>query len=118
MSIRKISAAALVATCALSAGCFGDINWASHLSFRSYGRGLHLSHVDPEELTVGQISRNMHYVSIALDSVFFRDLPGLFQRDVVFGFEIRGAGDTAIRTILEFTEAAGAHACLSRDNAA
>ena len=101
-----------------STSCFGEISWSNHISFRSYGKGLHLSHIDPDETIVGRISRKMHYVSIALDSVFFRDLPGLFQRDVVFGFEIRGAGPKAIKTILEVTEAAGEHAFLSVDNAA
>jgi len=109
---------ALLATVLCGAGCFGEISWSNHISFRSYGRGLHLSHIDPEEQLVGRISRKMHYVSIALDSVFFRDLPGLFQRDVVFAFEIRGAGPKAIKTVLEVTEAAGEHAFLSVDNAA
>jgi hypothetical protein len=118
MYLRGAFAAALAACALAGAGCFGEISWSNHLSFRSYGRGLHLSHVDAEELLVGRISRNMHYVSISLDSVFFRDLPGLFQRDVVFGFEIRGVGPQPIKTVLEVTEAAGEHAFLSIDNAA
>jgi hypothetical protein len=114
-SLWCVAASALFAS---SAGCFGEVSWSNHISFRSYGRGLHLSHVDPEELLVGRISRKLHYVSLSLDAVFFRDLPGLFQRDVVFGFEIRGAGPKAIKTVLEVTEAAGEHSFLSFDNAA
>jgi hypothetical protein len=117
MYVRGVRAALAIAFGVLGAGCFGEINWQNHLSFRSYGRGLHLTHVDPEEAVVGKVSRNMHYVSISLDSVFFRDLPGLYQRDVVFGFEIRGAGPKPIKTVLEVTESAGEHSFLSLDNA-
>jgi hypothetical protein len=118
MKVRGLASGLWAAIALAGTGCFGEISWSNHLSFRSYGRGLHLSHVDPDEVLLGRISRNMHYVSISLDSVFFRDLPGLFQRDVVFGFEIGGAGDKRIKTVLEVTEAAGEHAFLSIDNAA
>ena len=118
MASRKMWMSLVAVGALMSAGCFGEISWSNHLSFRSYGKGLHLSHIDPEESIVGRISRKMHYVMISLDSVFFRDLPGLFQRDVVFAFEIQGAGPKIIKTVLEVTEAAGEHAFLSIDNAA
>ena len=98
-------------------GCVSEVSWSNHVSFRSHGKGVQLSHVDQDAVVLGRIRRNLHYVSIALDSVFFRDLPGFTGRSVVFGFELRGAGPKPIKTVLDVIESAGEHSFLALDNA-
>lgn len=109
-------AAALVA----ATGCSLGVHWRSHASFRSMGKDLALAHIDPDEVVRGKISANLHYVTIALDSVFVRNLPGLFGRSVALGLEVTGIlpGGKAIQTVLDVKEGAGEHGFLSFDNVA
>jgi hypothetical protein len=101
-------------------GCRANVDWRDHASFRAARTDLALAHVGPEELVEGVISRNLHYVSIALDTVFFRNLPGLFGSDVAFGVEIHGArGDgRPVKTVLDVQTASSDQGFLSFDNVA
>jgi hypothetical protein len=62
----------------------GTLDWRNYASFRTTGAGkdVAVAQIDPSEQVTAGVSRNLHYVSIALDSVFFRDLPGLAGRTV------------------------------------
>lgn len=119
MKMSKIMAVAVLAVLILSA-CTPALNWQNHISFRSSGQDLSLSHVGATELVTSCISRNLHYVSIALDTVFFRDLPGMFGADVTFGLEIRGIlpNGAPLKTVLDVQRSTGGHAFLSFDNLA
>jgi hypothetical protein len=110
----------LVSLALLGCGASG-VQWRNHTSFRASGADLGLALVDPREIITGRVSRNLHYVSIALDSVFFRNLPGLVPgRDVVLGLEIEGAlpDGRVLRTVPEIARTTGASSFLSFDNVA
>lgn len=98
--------------------CKNYINWKNHISFRSYGKGAQLSHIDPDETVHGAVRANLNYISMSLDTVFFRDLPGLSDRSVAFGFQLTGAlpKGKAIKTVLDISKGVGEHAFLSFDN--
>src|SRR5262245_65736025 len=67
------------------------IEWDAYLSLRATGANLDLAHVDTRELEAGKVRRNLDYTSIALDHVFFRNLPDTHgETHVVVGLEIDG----------------------------
>jgi hypothetical protein len=99
MCHRIVSRVWVVAWIMGGLGCASEIRWAAHLSVRSYGAGIQLSEVDPQESTVGRIQRNMH-VSFSLDSLFFRELPELYPDEVAVGLEIEGVREKPVRTVL------------------
>ena len=106
--------------CLLGASaCNTSINWQNHATFRSYGEAMELSHIDPDEPTQGAIRANLDYVSIALDTVFFRNLPGLFGSKVAFGLELGGVlpSGKLLKTVPALNATRGAHAFMSFDNA-
>ena len=96
------------------------INWQSHVSFRVSKKNLSIAEIDPKEKLEACVSKDLHYVTIALDTVFFRDLPGFFGNSVVFGFEISGVlpNGEPIKTVLDVSEVAREHAFMSFDNVA
>jgi hypothetical protein len=117
---RKVATVALLAFACVSCRVLG-VEWSNHVSFRASGAEMHLAQIDPREIVSGRISRNVHYVSVALDTVFFKDLPGLRGKaDVVLGFEIQGvlADGRVLKSVPEIRQAAGAEAFLSFDNVA
>lgn len=121
--MSKISVAVLLAAIAVTTSACGPsaIDWRNHQSLRSTGQGgkdVTAAHVDPTE-TGNVISNNLHYVTIALDSVFFRNLPGIMSgATVVFGFEIQGvlAGGKSIKTVFEPIKSVGENSHLAMDN--
>jgi hypothetical protein len=110
----------LVAILSLSASCTLGLDWKSHASFRSMGKSLSLAHIDPDEAVEGVVSANLHYLTIAIDSVFVRNLPGLFKRSVALGLELTGIlpSGKAIQTVLDVKQGVGEHSFLSFDNVA
>jgi hypothetical protein len=84
------------------------------------GKDLRLAHIDPDEVVEGVVSTNLHYITISIDSVFVRNLPGLFDRNVALGLEITGIlpGGKAIQTVLDMKKGVGEHSFLSFDNVA
>lgn len=103
----------------LALGCNSSIQWKNHMAFRSYGKSITLSQIDPKEQLHGAIRANLDYVSVALDSVFFRDLPGMVGRQVAFGLELLGAlpDGTPVKTVMDLAEPRGDNAFLSFNNA-
>jgi hypothetical protein len=122
--MKRTRASALFALSGLALAACGSsaLDWKNHLSLRSAGKGaksITLSHVDPNEVTENAISRDLHYVTVALDSVFFRNLPGIFSgATVVFGFEIQGVlkDGKSIKTVFEPIKSVGENAHLALDN--
>jgi hypothetical protein len=122
--MKRIRLATLLAMLGLMASACGPsaIDWRNHVSLRSAGKGqksVTLSHVDPNEVVENAISRDLHYVTISLDSVFFRNLPGIMGgATVVFGFEIQGVlpGGKSIKTVFEPRKSVGENAFLAMDN--
>jgi hypothetical protein len=122
--MRRIFAAAPLAVIALSMAACGPsaIDWRNHTSLRSSGtghKGVTMSHVEPDEVLKNAISRDLHYVTIALDSVFFRNLPGIMSgATVVFGFEVQGVlpKGASIKTVFEPIKSVGENAHLAMDN--
>ena len=102
------------------ASCSLGMDWKSHSSFRSYGKDLKLAHIDPNETLHGVVNANLHYINLAIDSVFVRNLPGLMGQSVAVGLEITGAlpNGKAIQTVIELKEGTGEHSFLSFDNLA
>jgi len=91
-----------------SAGCFGEIRWAGHASFIARGGAIHRARADaPTAIRAGG-----DWLSLRLDTAFFRDLPGLVDSDVVVGVEIRGVSVRPLRTVLEPTKSDGEHGFL------
>jgi hypothetical protein len=103
-----------------SGGCGMGVSWSHHSSFRSTGKELRLAHIDADEIVQGAVSANLHYVSLALDSVFVRNLPGLIGRNVAVGIEIKGVldGGKAIQTVFDLKKGVGEHGFLALDNLA
>lgn len=106
----------------LGAACGrAGIDWQSHLSLRSLGADLHLGQIDPGELVHAKVSRNLHYISLALDTVFFRDLPGMPSgAEVILGVELEGVlpGGKVLQTVSGVTQASGGSGFLLFDNVA
>jgi hypothetical protein len=105
----------------LSVGCgAAALDWRNHASFRTSGAGhdIKIAQIEPGENVKAGISQNVHYVSVALDTVFFRDLPGLRDRSVVMGIEIDGVleDNKKLRGVLDVKESVSKHAFLSFDN--
>jgi hypothetical protein len=100
--------------------CKLAVDWKSHASYRSMGKDLRLAHIDPDETVEGAVSANLHYITVALDSVFVRNLPGLFGHSVALGLEITGVlpGGKSIQTVLEVKDGVGEHGFLAFDNVA
>lgn len=107
-----------VAAIIFTAACSTHIDWRNHISFRSYGKGIRLSHVKAKEATQGAIKANLHYMSIGIDAVFFRDLAGMYGKNVVLAFEIEGLlpKGQVIKTVLDIARAEGTNGFLSFDN--
>jgi hypothetical protein len=119
MALRAyLLAMALVAFAA--GGCKIAVDWKNHASYRSMGKDLKLAHIDPDEVVEGVVSSNLHYMTVALDSVFVRNLPGLFGHSVALGLELTGIlpGGKSIQTVLEVKDGVGEHGFLSFDNVA
>jgi hypothetical protein len=115
---RCIRSSALIIV--LVFGCRAQIDWRDHASFRTSRSDLSLAHVGPQEAVENAISRNLHYASIALDTVFFRNLPGLSGATVALGVEIYGPRPDGrpIKTVLDVQTASSGEAFLSFDNVA
>jgi hypothetical protein len=121
MPARRWGFAHTVFAVALLAGaCRSQVDWRDHATFRAMRGDLSLSRVEPDEVVQGIISRNLHYVSIALDTVFFRNLPGLFGATVAFGVEILGTRTDGkpVKTVLDIQTATPDEGFLSFDNVA
>jgi hypothetical protein len=104
----------------LLSSCSLGIDWKNHASYRCVGKDLTLAHIDPDEVIQGAVSANLHYLTLALDTVFVRNLPGLTGRSVALGLEIHGIlpKGRAIQTVLDLKEGVGEHSFLSFDNVA
>lgn len=109
----------MAAACTLG-GCALSIGWSNHVSLRSKGDGVALGHVDADEAVKGAIRANLDYVSIALDSVFVRNLPGLTGRSVTLSLDIQGIlpKGKSVRSVLGMQDSVGEHGFLSFDNVA
>ena len=90
----------------LSTACSSKVNWRNHFNFRTQGKQNTLSYIDPTEAITGVIQRQLHYASLALDSVYFRDLPAASGNWVAFGCEVSGilSDNKTIKIILDIQE--------------
>jgi hypothetical protein len=120
--IRVVAAIAVAAAAISGCGGLSAIDWRNHINLRSAGAGnkkVALSQVEANEVVENAISRDLHYVTISLDSVFFRNLPGIFSgATVVLGFEIQGIlpAGKAIKTVFEPKKSVGRDSFLAMDN--
>ncbi|MBI3073928.1 MAG: hypothetical protein HYY84_17615 [Deltaproteobacteria bacterium] len=116
---RRLAGSALALTFVAGTGaCRSTVDWKNHIAFRSTGAKLELSTWEANELATTAINTNLNYVAISIDSVFFRDLPGMLGADVALGFEITGVlgeGRT-IKTVLDTRKSVGEYAFLNFDN--
>jgi hypothetical protein len=104
----------------LAAGaCRTSIDFRSHVSLRA-GHDQRLSFIDPAEPVEGVVSARLHYVTIALESAFFRNLPAIPRGgEVALGIEVQGLveGDVVARTVVGSARALGAHRSVVFENA-
>ena len=119
--MKKISAALLILltqAILLSSCAKRFVDWQNHTSFRSTGRNLSLTHIEPTEPILGRIDKFVHYVSIAVETVFFKELVGTIDSEVALGFEIKGVlpNGEVIKTVPKVVKASGEDAFLSFDN--
>jgi hypothetical protein len=67
------------------------VDWRTYASYRSTGGNLSQGLVEKRDAVRGKIRRDLHYVSLALETVFARELPGFSgATDVVLGLEVEG----------------------------
>jgi hypothetical protein len=114
MSSRLCALVLFVAT-----GCRTSLDWRSHLSLRA-SEELRLSYIDPAEQVEAVVSKNLHYVSIALEAAFFRNLPGVTAGgSVALGIEIEGLlpKNQVLRTVVGVDRARSAEGALIFENA-
>lgn len=81
---------AFLSTLVLS-GCFTPVRWSDHLAARAYGASRYLTVVDPEEALVGRITPERHHVTVTLEALFLRNVPGVSSGDATVTLEVRGA---------------------------
>lgn len=88
-SIYKV---ALALALALPAAAHADaIHWRSHINIRVNGQDGSLGAADPAELVTSKISREIDYISMNIESAFFRNMAGFTKRhQVVVGVEVEG----------------------------
>lgn len=82
----------------LLAGCRTSVVWKKNVVFSAFGTRptiKKLAKLDTERL----ILPNKHYVSIAVDAVFFRDLPKITYKPVALGIGVEGIGKTPVRMV-------------------
>jgi len=87
----------------LVTSCGGKVVWKNHFNFRTKGKQHVLTYIDPSESVTGVIQRHLHYASVALDTVYFRDLPTSGGSWVAFGCEIAGVlpNGRILRTVFD-----------------
>lgn len=104
--------------CSMMGACRTYVDWKVHVSLRSSSEDFKLSTIDPAEAVRGAVLRNQNYASIAIERVFFRDLPGIFNKHVAFGVEVMGVlpGGKAIKNVVEIKQGQGEHGILSFEN--
>lgn len=90
----RLMIAFLVSGMALAAGCAspqGGVAWQSHRALRAQAANGRLGHVDAKELLDRKIRSGIDYLTLRLDSVFLRDLPGSKAGKILLlGVEIEG----------------------------
>jgi hypothetical protein len=85
----KLSTGLLLAS--LLAGCGATVDWRYYAPFRVIGQERAISPVDPAEVHYAGVATNLHYVSLTVDSVFYRNIPGTAGREVALGIDVVGA---------------------------
>jgi hypothetical protein len=99
-------AAGLLAILALI-GCRGAVEWRYYAPFRVIGQERAVSPVDPAEIHFAGVASKLHYVSLVVDGVFFRNLPGTVGKEVAIGVELAGAMEKSVKTVSEPVTAQG-----------
>lgn len=89
------------------AGCRGAVEWRYYAPFRVIGQERAVSPVDPAEIHFAGVASKLHYISIVVDGVFFRNLPGTLGKDVAIGVELAGALEKSVKTVSEPASAQG-----------
>jgi hypothetical protein len=87
--------------------CGATVDWRYYAPFRVIGQERAVSPVDPAEIHYAGVAPKLHYVSITLDSVFFRNLPGTVGREVALGVELSGALPGDVKVVSEPVAAKG-----------
>src|SRR5438552_8879431 len=94
----------LVAT---TAACGSTVEWRYYAPFRVIGQERAVSPVDPAEVHYAGVASKLHYVSITVDSVFYRNLPGTMGKEVAIGIDLGGALPAPVKTVSEPSSAQG-----------
>lgn len=106
MKLRKSKSLAWFLLATVSASCAPTVNWNYYAPF-----GLieeqRVSPVNPTNVHHFGVASRLHYVSVVLDSVFFRNLPNTAGREVALGIDLAGALQTEVRTVSEPVAAKG-----------
>jgi len=86
----------------LLSSCAAGIDWQRHLAVRAYGSGLQLSEIDPDEMAKAAVRPQLDYVSLSVERVFFREVPGALTGAGAVGLEVTGRapGDRPVKTVL------------------
>ena len=78
------------------------IHWRQHVNVRVNGQDGSLGVADPAELVTTKISREIDYISMKIESAFFRNMAGFTKRhEVVVGVEVEGLlpGGATLKTV-------------------
>jgi hypothetical protein len=95
------------------------VDWRPHLAARAQGPDKGLAPVDPQEHVHRKVSRDIEYVSLRLEALFLRDLPGFLEDDaVVLGVEVQGVlrDDRVLKTVSDVRRCSSRHCLLTFDH--
>jgi hypothetical protein len=112
-------AGACVLLLVASEGGARGVDWGRHVSARAAGPDKALSPVDPGEHAQRKVSRDIDYVSLRLDALFLRNLPGFSEDDeVVLGVEVDGVlrDGGVLKTVSDVRRCSGKDCLLTFDS--
>jgi hypothetical protein len=107
MSSRtKLLGLASLATLALA--CGPRVNWNYYAPFGVIGdKEPTVSPVDPAAVHHFGVASKLHYISVVVDGVFFRNLPKTQGREVAIGIDMSGGLPKDVKTVSEPVTAQG-----------
>jgi hypothetical protein len=105
---RKSKPIACLLIGTMLSACAPTVEWRYYAPFRVAGPERFVTPVDPAEVHFAGVASKLHYISMTIDGVFFRNLKGTFKKQVALGIDLSGAIDKQdIKTVSEPVEVTG-----------
>jgi hypothetical protein len=111
--LGKVKPLAWLTLVTLLPSCGSLVSWNYYAPFRLMGEERAVSPVDPAEVHHFGVASRLHYLSITVDAVYFRNLHKTLGRQVALGIDLQGAVDKqSIKTVSEPVSATGPQSML------